>query len=143
MTLDEFDHKILKQLQQNARIAYAAIGKDIGLTAPAVAKRVQKMELGGLIKGYVLDVDHAKLGQTIKAFVTIKIGFAQMQNFKKKLPQFKEVNHCYRVTGDDCMMMEVLLRDNAHLVEFLDKMAQYGITKTSIILNDLMGKNDG
>lgn len=98
------------------------------------------MEQGGLIKGYILNLDHAKLGHTIKAFVTIKIGFAQMQNFKKKLPQIKEVNHCYRVTGDDCMIMEVLLRDNAHLVAFLDEMAQYGITKTSIILNDLMEK---
>lgn len=138
MTLDEFDYKILAQLQQNARIAYAAIGKDIGLTAPAVAKRVQKMELGGLIKGYVLAIDHAKLGQTIKAFITIKIGFAQLRAFKKQLPQLKEVQHCYRVTGDDCMMMEVLLKDNAHLVNFLDDLAEYGITKTSIILNDLM-----
>jgi len=136
--LDEFDYKIIQQLQENARIAYAAIGKDIGLTAPAVAKRVQKMENGGLIKGYQLNVDYAKLGKTIKAFVTIKIGFAKLQQFKKEVHQFEAIQACYRVTGEDCMMMEVLLKDNAHLVTFLDKMAEYGITKTSIILNDLM-----
>ncbi len=138
MTLDEFDYKIIQQLQENARVAYATIGKDIGLTAPAVAKRVQKMENGGLIKGYQLKVDPTKLGNTIKAFVTIKIGFAKLQTFKKEVHQFKAIQACYRVTGDDCMMMEVLLKDNVHLVSFLDEMAQYGITKTSIILNDLM-----
>lgn len=138
MTLDEFDYKIIQHLQENARVAYATIGKDIGLTAPAVAKRVQKMENGGLIKGYQLKVDHTKLGKSIKAFVTIKIGFARLQKFKKEVRQFEAVQACYRVTGEDCMMMEVLLNDNAHLVAFLDEMAEYGITKTSIILNDLL-----
>ncbi len=138
MTLDEFDYKIIQQLQENARIAYATIGKDIGLTAPAVAKRVQKMENGGLIKGYQLKVDYAKLGKTIKAFVTIKIGFAKLQQFKKEVHQFEVIQACYRVTGEDCMMLEVLLKDNAHLVTFLDNMAEYGITKTSIVLDDLM-----
>ncbi len=138
MAIDKFDYKIIQQLQENARIAYATIGKDIGLTAPAVAKRVQKMENGGLIKGYQLNVDHAKLGNTIKAFVTIKIGFAKLQQFKKEVRQFEAIQACYRVTGEDCMMMEVLLKDNVHLVAFLDEMAEYGITKTSIVLNDLM-----
>ena len=138
MTLDEFDYKILNQLKKNARLAYAAIGKDIGLTAPAVAKRVQKMENGGLIKGYQLNVNHAKLGKTIKAFVTIKIGFAKLQLFKNEVHQFEAIQACYRVTGGDCMMMEVLLENNDHLVTFLDEMAEYGVTKTSIVLNDLM-----
>lgn len=140
MILDEFDYRILQQLQENARTAYSTIGKDIGLTAPAVAKRVQKMEHGGLIKGYQLKVDHIKLGKTIKAFVTIKIGFAKLQKFKKEVGQFEAIQACYRITGEDCMMMEVLLKDNTHLVNFLDKMAEYGITKTSIILNDLLEK---
>ena len=61
-----------------------------------------------------------------------------MQSFKKVIPQFEAIQACYRITGDDCMMMEVLLTDNAHLVRFLDAMAQYGITKTSIVLNDLL-----
>lgn len=138
MTLDEFDYKILNQLRNNARIAYATIGKDIGLTAPAVAKRVQKMEIGGLIKGYKLDIDQSKLGNSIKALITIKLGFPKLHEFKKDVPQFKPVQACYRVTGEDCMIMEVLLRDNEHLVTFLDKLSSYGITKTSIILNDLI-----
>lgn len=138
MSLDEFDYKILEQLQKNARTAYATIGKDIGLTAPAVAKRVQKMENGGLIKGYQLDLDHSRIGKSIKAFVTIKIGFAKLQTFKKELHQFDAIQACYRVTGEDCMMMEVLLNDNSALVTFLDNMAAYGITKTSIVLDNLL-----
>lgn len=138
MILDKFDYKILEQLQENARTAYATIGKNIGLTAPAVAKRVQKMEQGGLIKGYQLKVDATKLGKTIKAFVTIKIGFAKLQQFKKEVVQFEAIQACYRITGEDCMMMEVLLTDNTHLVNFLDELAQYGITKTSIVLNNLL-----
>jgi len=140
MTLDEFDYKILNQLKKNARMAYATIGKDIGLTAPAVAKRVQKMELGGLIKGYTLDLDHSKLGNSIKALITIKMGFPKRNEFEKKVHQFESIQTCYRVTGEDCMVMEVLLRDNEHLVTFLDELAAYGITKTNIVLNDLMDK---
>lgn len=143
MTLDEFDYKILGQLKKNARIAYANIGKDIGLTAPAVAKRVQKMEVGGLIKGYTLAIDHSKLGNSIKALITIKLGFPKLHEFKKEVHQFEPVQACYRVTGEDCMIMEVLLKDNSHLVTFLDKLSSYGITKTNIVLNDLMDKKKG
>lgn len=140
MTLDEFDYKILNQLKKNARTAFSTIGKEIGLTAPAIAKRVQKMEIGGLIKGYTLDIDHSRLGNSIKALITIKLGFPKLHEFKKDVHQFEPVQACYRVTGEDCMIMEVLLRDNDHLVAFLDKLSAYGITKTNIVLNDLMDK---
>jgi len=140
MTLDKFDYNILNQLKKNARIAYATIGKDIGLTAPAVAKRIQKMETGGLIKGYTLKVDHSKLGHTIKALITLKLGFPKLHEFKKEVHRFESIQACYRVTGEDCMIMEVLLKDNEHLVTFLDELSAYGITKTSIILNNLIDK---
>lgn len=138
MKLDEFDYRILEQLQKNARLSYAVIGKDIGLTAPAVAKRVKKMEQSGLITGYTLALNQALLGKTIKAFVTIKIGFAKLQAFKKNLSNFEEIQACYRVTGEDCMMMEVLLKNNAHLVDFLDQLAVFGITKTNLVLDNLV-----
>lgn len=136
MILDDFDKKIMDILTSNARTPYSAIGKEIGLTAPAIAQRVQKMESAGIINGFTLSVDHSKLGIGIKAIVTIVLGFGKVKGFRKVLPEFEEIKAGYRVTGDDCMILHVHLENNAHLVRFLDRLTKYGSTKTNIVLEE-------
>ncbi len=98
------------------------------------------MEEDGVIKGYTLSLDQEKLGMDISAIITLKYGLGKRAAFLKKLHEFPEVQSCYLVTGEDCVMMMVYLRNNRHLVDFLDRIATYGITKTSIILDDLVAK---
>ena len=138
MNLDLYNTKIIDLLKTNARMSFAKIGKEIGLTAPAVAQRIQNMEKEGIIEGYKLAINEKKIGIDIKAIITVKYGLGKRALFLNSLSSFPEIQSCYLVTGEDCVIMTVHLRNNQHLVSLLDRIAEYGISKTSIILDDLV-----
>src|SRR5438876_10855233 len=71
--LDDFGWKILRELQENARISFAELGRRVGLSTPAVLERVRRLEESGIIKGYHADVDGAKIGMPITAFIRISV----------------------------------------------------------------------
>lgn len=136
--VDNLDQSILTALKGNARETFAKIGREVGLTAPAVAQRIQKMESAGIIKGYEVVLDQAKLGNDIAAMITLKCPYGKIQAFSKQLAIFSEIEQCLRVTGEDCVVLHALLRNNQHLVELLERLAEYGESKTAIILKDML-----
>ena len=140
MKLDNFNLQILDCLKENARMSFAQMGKVIGLTAPAVAQRIHIMEKEGVIQGFTVRINEEHFGIDIKAIITMRYGLGKRATFMKKVKEYKEVQSCYMVTGDDCVVMMVLLRNNKHLVEFLDRISEYGISKTSIVLEDLVSR---
>ena len=73
MKMDELDNRIIKELQFNARESFSNIGKKVGLSAPAVGKRVRQLEKEGIIEGYVLKLNFDKIGIHTKAYITLKI----------------------------------------------------------------------
>ncbi|AXT54457.1 Lrp/AsnC family transcriptional regulator [Aquimarina sp. MMG015] len=134
--MDILDRKILEMLHINARESFATIGKEVGLSAPAIGKRVRQMEEEGIIEGYVLKVNHEKLGIETKAYITLVMhrGPAGTSDAIKQISTMEEVQSCDRITGDDCLCILGYFRNNKHLVSFLEKIAEYGASKTSIIL---------
>ena len=134
--MDGLDKKILEMLHINARESFATIGKEVGLSAPAIGKRVRQMEEEGIIEGYALKVNHEKLGIETKAFITLVIhrGSIGTADAQKQIRAMKEVQSCDRITGDDCICILGYFRNNKHLVSFLEKITTYGTSKTSIIL---------
>tara|TARA_Y100000385_G_scaffold281359_1_gene334039 strand:- start:6674 stop:7108 length:435 start_codon:yes stop_codon:yes gene_type:complete len=138
MKIDSFNIEIISLLKTNARMSFAKIGKAIGLTAPAVAQRIQSMESEGIIEGYTIALNEEKLGIDIKAIITVKYGLGKRASFLNSLDSFPEIQSCFLVTGEDCVIMTAHLRNNQHLVSLLDRIAEYGISKTSIILDDLV-----
>ena len=125
-------------LQENARVSYRDIGEKIGLTSPAVAQRIQKLEAEGIIEGYTVKLNQQKLGNDLKAIITLKTSFGRYQKFAKEFDyqNSEEIESLHRVTGDDCAILYTKFRNNAHLIEFLDKLTIYGDTKTSIIIEE-------
>src|SRR5688572_11120058 len=110
--IDEIDRKILKELQLDARTSYAELGRRVGLTTPAVIERVRKLEDAKIITGYRAEIDPAKVGLPITAFVRMSI------------------------TGVDYShIMEVAVRSVEHLQEIIDKLTPYGFTTTAIVLS--------
>ncbi len=79
--LDDIGWKILSELQQNARIPFAELGRIVGLSTPAVTERVHKMEEAGIIVGYRAHIDPAKVGLPILAFVNVKVGGENLVRF--------------------------------------------------------------
>ena len=71
--IDEIDWKILKELQINARISFAELGRRVGLTTPAVIERIRKLEDAKIITGYRAEIDTAKVGLPITAFIRMSI----------------------------------------------------------------------
>jgi Lrp/AsnC family leucine-responsive transcriptional regulator len=134
--VDALDKKILEMLEINARESFANIGKDVGLSAPAIGKRVRQMEEEGIIEGYALKVNHEKLGIETKAYITLVMHREARgaSDALEKIRAMEEVQRCDRITGDDCLCVLGYFKNNKHLISFLEKIAEYGASKTSIIL---------
>lgn len=133
--IDEIDRKILRELQEDARTSYAEIGRRVGLTTPAVIERVRKLEDAGIIVGYRADIDTAKVGLPITAFVRMSISGVDYSHIIEVAQQSNEVLECHRGTGGDSFIMKVAVANVEHLQEIIDKLTPYGITTTAIVLS--------
>lgn len=136
--IDDLNWKILECIQQNARETFADIGRRVGLTPPAVAERIKKMEDLGIIEGYNAKISHAKTGHQLKAIITLRAFMGKLKPFLQTVKSFKEVINCYRITGNENIVMEVVLKDQFHLEKFIDKLIQYGETRTHIVLSNVV-----
>jgi len=133
--IDEIDRKILKELQQDARVSYAELGRRVGLTTPAVIERVRKLEDSGVIAGYRADIDTAKVGLPITAFVRMSITGVDYSHIIEVAEQSNEVLECHRGTGGDSFIMKLAVSSVEHLQEVIDRLVPYGITTTTIVLS--------
>ena len=133
--IDEIDWKILKELQINARITFAELGRRVGLTTPAVIERVRKLEDARIITGYRVEIDTAKVGLPITAFIRMSIMGVDYSHIIEVAEESTEVLECHRGTGNDSFIMKVAVADVGHLQTLIDKITPYGITTTSIVLS--------
>ncbi|WP_299838157.1 Lrp/AsnC family transcriptional regulator [uncultured Tenacibaculum sp.] len=135
--VDEIDLSILKEIQINSRISFADIGRKINLSPSAVRERVQKLEDNEVIKKYSADIDYAKIGYGIEAFIILKLYSGKLKIFMNESHQFSEIKKAYRITGSQNIHMKVALRNQLHLQEFIDKLIDYGDTTTHLILSEI------
>lgn len=133
--LDQIDWKILKQLQEDARTSFAELGRRVGLTTPAVIERVRKLEEAEIIKGYRAEIDTAKIGLPITAFIRMSITGIDYSHIIETVLASNEILECHRATGGDSFIMKVAVADVSHLQTIIDKLTPYGITTTSIVLS--------
>jgi Lrp/AsnC family transcriptional regulator, leucine-responsive regulatory protein len=131
--LDETNLRILGELQANGRLGLAELGRRIGLSAPAVGERVQRLERAGAIKGYHAELDPAALGFRVAAVVRIRPSPGQLQRIPEIARETPEVAECHRITGEDCYLLRLHLRSIDELEEILDRFTPHGLTTTSII----------
>jgi Lrp/AsnC family leucine-responsive transcriptional regulator len=133
--IDEIDRKILNELQADARTSYAELGRRVGLTTPAIIERVRKLEDAGIVSGYRADIDTAKIGLPITAFIRMSITGVDYSHIIEVAEQSKEVMECHRGTGGDSFIMRVVVSSVEHLQEVIDRLTPYGITTTTIVLS--------
>ncbi|MGO9085742.1 MAG: Lrp/AsnC family transcriptional regulator [Terriglobales bacterium] len=133
--LDDIGWKILGELQQNARIAFAELGRRVGLSTPAVTERVHKMEEAGIIVGYRAQIDPAKVGLPILAFINVKVSGENLTHFMELAASRPEVLECHRVTGAESFLLKTAVSDVAHLEQLLDALMPYVATTTSMVLS--------
>lgn len=136
--IDALNWDILNVLQANSRATFADIGRKVGLTPPAVAERIKKMEDLGILEGYRAHLSYTELGYQMKAIITLRAFMGKLKPFLEMVSGLEEVVNCYRITGNENIIMEVVLRDQFHLEKFIDKLIQYGETRTHIVLSDIV-----
>jgi len=141
MKLDNIHWKILKSLQKNARQSNTEIAKQVGITSPAVAERIRKMEDLGVIQGYYTKVSHYETGHQLKAIITLRAFMGRLKPFLEIVKNFDEVVNCYRITGNENIIMEVVLNNQRHLEKFIDQLITYGETRTHIVLSNVVENN--
>ena len=142
MKIDTLNRKILKHLQQNARLSNAEIGRKIGLSSPAVNERIKKMEDAGIITAYHTEVSPFECGYQLKAIITLRAFMGKLKPFLQTVKQYDEVLNCYRITGNENIVMEVVLKNHNHLESFIDQLISYGETKTQIVLSQVVENNE-
>jgi Lrp/AsnC family leucine-responsive transcriptional regulator len=140
--LDQPDRQILEILQENGRATQSDIAKAVGLSQPAVAERIRKLEERGVIKGYAAHVDAAKLGKDITAFIGVSIEHPKyFEGFAKKVLALPEVLEAHRVAGQDSYILKVRTRNtqtlDTLLVETLRVIAGVTRTHTTIVLTSI------
>ena len=131
--LDATNLRLLSELQRDARISQAELGRRVGLSAPAVAERLARLERDGTIAGYRADVNPRALGFTLAAIIRMRPAPRQIPTVAGIARDTPEVVECHRVTGEDCFYMRVHVRDVEHLEEVIDRFALFGQTTTSIV----------
>ena len=141
MKLDDVNWKILNCLQQNARQSNTEIAKKVGITSPAVAERIRKMEDAGIIEGYFAKISYTETNHQLKAIITLRAFMGRLKPFLETVKTFDEVVNCYRITGNENIIMEVVLKNQQHLEQLIDRLITYGETRTHIVLSDIVNNN--
>jgi len=138
MKLDSISWNILRLLQANARRSNTDIANQVGISSPAVAERIRKFEDAGIIEGYHTKIAPFEVGYQIRALITIRAFMGRLKPFLEKVKSFDEVINCYRITGNENIVIEVILHNQKHLEQFIDQLITYGETKTHIILSNVI-----
>ena len=137
--LDETDWQLIEALQANARQSFTALGNAVGLSRPAVAERVRRLEDLGVITGYRAVIDPARIGRSITAFVRLRTSNrSDTAAISAIITELPEVLECFRGTGDDCFILKIAVASIAHLDIVLEQLRDYGNSTTSIILSALV-----
>jgi Lrp/AsnC family leucine-responsive transcriptional regulator len=124
---------LLQELQEDARLSLAELGRRVGLSPPAVADRLERLEQAGAIKGYHADVDPRALGYELAVVLRIRPAPRELKKVAELAQRTPEIVECHRITGDDCYLMKAHVRDVVHMEEVIDRFAVYGQTTTSIV----------
>jgi DNA-binding Lrp family transcriptional regulator len=147
LRLDDIDHRIVARLLEDGRSSYAQVGAAVGLSAPAVKRRVDRLRRDGVITGYAAVVNPAALGWTTEAFVELFCtGRTSPKEIYASIRRHPEVVAAYTITGEANALVHLRANDIQALEQALERLrGEPNIvqTKTSIVLSRLLGRPTG
>jgi Lrp/AsnC family transcriptional regulator, leucine-responsive regulatory protein len=132
-TLDDIDRRLLAALAEDARQPVSELARTVGLSSPATAERMRRLEAQGVIERFAVQIDPRALGYTLQAIVRVKPLPGQLhlvEDVIRRIPEFVE---CDKVTGDDCFICRLVLRSIDQLDEILSKVTERAETSTAIV----------
>ncbi|GAA2836457.1 Lrp/AsnC family transcriptional regulator [Kribbella solani] len=133
--LDSTDWQILAALQSDGRLSFNQLGKRVNLSPPAVADRVRRLEEAGVITGYRAEVDAAKAGQPLSAFVQMRCTTGRCLLKTTRAEDFPEVLEIHKLSGNSCSMLRVRVTSMHHLEGLFERLGEHGEMNTHIVLS--------
>jgi Lrp/AsnC family leucine-responsive transcriptional regulator len=141
-TVDEANRRLLVELQADARLSLAELGRRVGLSSPAVAERLARLEEAGVITGYRAEIDPRALGWALSVVIRIRPAPRELAKVAELARRTPEIVECQRVTGEDCYIMKAHVRAVDDLEELIDRFAAYGQTTTSLVHSSPVPRRD-
>ena len=132
--LDGVNSRLLRELHDDPRITMSALARRVGMSAPAVRERVNRLEKAGVIRGYRADIDPAALGLPVAAWVRVRPGPGQLPKVADLARRSPEVAECHRITGDDCFLLKLHGPSIEGLEALLDSFLMFGRTTTAVVV---------
>jgi len=142
--MDEIDHRIVALLRENARRSFQDIGERVSLSAPAVKRRVDRLEREGVIRGYSADVDPSAIGWNTHAFVELFCeGRMSGEQVREAVGDYPEVEAAYTIAGAPSAILHLRAADTGHLEQALERVRDTpGVirTQTQVVLSTLFDR---
>jgi Lrp/AsnC family leucine-responsive transcriptional regulator len=135
LQIDAVGWGLLRRLQEDARMSFRQLGEAIGLTAPAAAERVRRLEDAGIVTGYHAALGLGRVGLPIQAFVHLTSSAQQSGRFREAVCNIAEIIECHCVTGVESYILKVAVPTVPHLEHLLWKLKDYGEVRTSMVLS--------
>lgn len=135
LKLDDKAWRLLQALQADGRAPLKTLAAAAGLSIPATAERLARLQAAGVVKSIGAELDAARLGYGVKAIVGITAPQPGKQRLLARLAESPQVLECHHVAGADSYLMTVVARDLADLERFLGTINGYGETRTSIVFS--------
>ena len=139
--LDRVGLQILNALQENARLSFSQLGRQVALSPPAVIERVRKMEDAGMISGYHAKVAPEKVGLPVMAFLMLTTRTEHYPHVISLADSAPEILECHHVSGDESFVMRAVVSSVSHLERLIGQLSPYGQTKTLIVLSSPVAKS--
>lgn len=139
--LDSLGWKMLIELQKDARISFAELGRRVGLSTPAAAQRVRRMEDEGIIRAYRAEISPSHVGLPITAYIRMSIVGDVLPRLTAQIRSMTEIIECHRGTGADSFIMKVNVISVEHLNHVIDCLTPFGTTSTSLVLGSVVERN--
>jgi Lrp/AsnC family transcriptional regulator, leucine-responsive regulatory protein len=133
--LDGTDWHILKELQADGRLSYHELGRRVGLSSPAVAERVRRLEDAGVIAGYHARVDATRAGLPVAAFIQMRCRIDRCLLKTSEADDYPEVVEIHKLSGDYCSMLKVRAASIEHLEGVIERIGKHGEMRTSVVLS--------
>ncbi|HWT66098.1 MAG TPA: Lrp/AsnC family transcriptional regulator [Terracidiphilus sp.] len=133
--MDQYGRMILAELQANARISTAELGRRIGLSPTATAERLRQMEEIGIVSGYTVDIDREALGLEVLAFIRMSCAGQNYRRFIDYVQTLEEVRECHHLTGGDDFLLKITTNNMVNLEALIEALLPYGNPVTSIVLS--------
>jgi Lrp/AsnC family leucine-responsive transcriptional regulator len=134
-SLDPTDCELLSIVQEDARLSFREVGRRIGMSPPAVAERIRKLENAGVITGYSARVERSVLGQDIGAFLRLTASDLDFRRVTGLCGSLDAVVECHHVTGDDSFFIRVAVHSIAELEDVISRFRKIGDVRSSLVLS--------